>query len=79
MANTNLSLSITNGVGSDTVGKLNNVTVGTAAPGTGDFEFRVNATDANGNTITRLQMMKALEVFEWAIESMSLYTTDLAQ
>jgi hypothetical protein len=79
MANTNLSLSVVNGAGTDNWTKLNAVTVGTSAPGAGDFEFRVNATDTNGNTISRLEMLKALKAFKAVIESDALYTTDLAQ
>ena len=80
MANTALSLGVVNGSGTDTVGKINNVTVGTAAPTASvDFELRVAATDQNGNTITRVEIKKALLAFERAIQSMAIYTTDLAQ
>ena len=80
MANTNLSLGVKNGEGTDTIGKLSVVTVGTNAPtGTVDFELRVAATDQNGNTITRVEIKKALLAFERAIQSMSIFTTDLAQ
>jgi hypothetical protein len=79
MANTALSLGVINGAGTDTVTKLNAVTVGTNAPtGSVDFEFRAAATDQNGNTITRVEMRKALLAFERVIESNALYTTDLA-
>jgi hypothetical protein len=80
MANTALSLGVKNGEGTDTVGNLNKVTVGTNAPtSTVDIELRVAATDQNGNTITRVEIKKALLAFERAIQSMSIYTTDLAQ
>lgn len=80
MANTALSLGVKNGDGTDTIGKISNVTVGTNAPTASvDFELRVAATDQNGNTITRVEMLKALLAFERAINSMGIYTTDLAQ
>jgi hypothetical protein len=80
MANTALSLGVKNGEGTDTIGRLDKVTVGTNAPtGTVDVELRVAATDQNGNTITRVEIKKALLAFERAIESMSIHTTDLAQ
>ncbi len=80
MANTALSLGVVNGLGTDTVGKISAVTVGTNAPTASvDFEFRVAATDQNGNTITRIEMLKALMAFCRVIESNAIYTTDLAQ
>ena len=79
MANTNLSMGVVNGKGTDTVTQLNAVTIGTAAPTSGqDFEFRVAATDQNGNVVTRIEMRKALLAFERVVESNALYTSDLA-
>ena len=64
MANTALSLGVVNGSGTDTVGKINNVTVGTATPTASvDFEFRVAATDQIGNTITRIEMLQGSHGF----------------
>lgn len=74
MANTNLSLSLTNG---NDGFKLSDITVGTSAPGTGDYEFRVNATDANSNVLTRKGMVIALKAFLRVIESGAIFTTDL--
>jgi len=42
------------------------ITVGSSAPGTGDFEFRYNQT-SNGN-ITRKELKLALKAFERAIQ-----------
>lgn len=75
MANTNRSVSIS--LGSEGF-KHNDFTQGTNAPGAGDFEFRYNAT-SNGNTITRLDILKALEAFERFFESMSTFDTNNAQ
>jgi hypothetical protein len=80
MANTALSLGAVNGVGTDNPTKISNVVVGTNAPTASvDFEFRVAATDQNGNVVTRVEMLKALKAFKFAIESMAIFTSDLAQ
>lgn len=74
MANTNLSISISLGAEGF---KHNDFTIGTSAPGAGDFELRINAT-SNGNTIKKIDILKALEAFERVIESNGVFTTDLA-
>jgi hypothetical protein len=43
-------------------------TVGTSAPGTGDFEFRIASTDANGNVMTKKDTVLALKSIIRAIE-----------
>ena len=53
----------------------NNWTFGTSAPGTGDFEFRWNLTDGNGNVITRLDIILALKALISMFESNGVYTT----
>ena len=69
-----------NGVGTDNPTHLSQVVVGTAAPTASvDFEFRVAATDQNSNVITRIEILKALKAFIFAIESMAIFTSDLAQ
>jgi len=45
------------------------ITVGASAPGTGDIELRLNATDGAGNTITRKGVIIALYAFIRALES----------
>jgi hypothetical protein len=42
-------------------------TVGTSSPGAGDIELRVNDVDGNGNKITRLDIINALQAFERAL------------
>lgn len=50
-------------------------TVGTLAPNANDIEFRFNTTDATSTTITRKDLIVALESFIRAVESDSLYFT----
>jgi hypothetical protein len=75
---TAVSLSITNGAGNLNTIDFNNVTVGTSAPGTGDFEFRWNLLDANNNTINRVELRKALKAFERVLANHGLFTTGSA-
>lgn len=75
MANTNRSVSISLGAEGF---KHSDFTVGTSAPGAGDFELRINAA-SNGNTIKRLDILKALEAFERYFESMATFDTNLGQ
>jgi hypothetical protein len=55
--------------------RISDFTVGTAAPSAStDMEFRWNTTDQSGsptpqNTITRLDLLKALDAFKRAIET----------
>lgn len=76
MANTNLSLSLNRGQEGF---RLDEIVTGTSAPGTGDFEFRMNAVDSNSKTILRLDAIKALKAFVRVLESMGTYTVDVAQ
>lgn len=41
--------------------KLSDFTVGTSAPGTGDFEFRYNTTDTNGANVKKKDLVLALK------------------
>jgi len=75
MANTNLSISIALGVEGY---RPADFTIGTNAPASGDFEFRVNAV-SNGKTVTRRDMIRALDAIRRVIESNGVFTTDLAQ
>jgi len=43
-------------------------TVGTSAPGAGDFEFRANTTDTNSKNISHYEMIVALRAFIRALE-----------
>lgn len=74
MADTNLSLSISYGFEGV---KHSDWTIGTSAPGAGDFELRVNAT-SNGYKIRRHDIILALHKMERLLESMGTFTTDLA-
>ena len=42
---------------------ISDFTVGTLTPNAGDFEVRLNNFDTNSQTITRLEMIIALEAF----------------
>lgn len=44
--------------------KLSDFTVGTSAPGTGDFEFRYNTTDTNGKNVTKQDLRLVLEAIQ---------------
>lgn len=78
MANTNLSLGLTRGKLNANV--LSNVTVGTAAPTAGvDVELRIAAVDANSNPIRRSDVTAALKAFRMALESGSIFSTDIAE
>lgn len=48
--------------------------VGTLAPNAGDVEVRINTTDTNGNPVSRLDAIKALQATIRALESGALYT-----
>jgi hypothetical protein len=75
MANTNLSISLANGVDGF---RVSDFTIGTSAPGAGDIELRINAVDANGNTVTRKNVAIALCAFARVLASGGTFTTDLA-
>lgn len=47
-------------------------TVGTSAPGTGDFEFRYNITDTNSVAITMLDLQQCLRALERALVESAL-------
>jgi hypothetical protein len=49
--------------------QLSDFTIGTSAPGAGDIELRYNVLDTNSATITRKDIMIALEAFERLVES----------
>lgn len=63
---TAVSFSISRGVSGT---KMNDITVGTSAPGAGDIELRYNLTDTNSVNITRENIKIALKAFERAIVS----------
>lgn len=44
------------------------ITIGTSAPGTGDFEFRYNTTDGNGAAVTKMNLVVALKAFTRMVE-----------
>lgn len=79
MANTNLSISTTRGPHSTIAVKSSNLTIGTSAPGAGDFEFRMNALDSNSNQISRLDAILFLEQLIIVLTSGGIYTTDNEQ
>lgn len=64
-----LSFSLSRGVDGF---QISDFTIGTSAPGAGDFELRIDLTT---NTPTRLDVIKALEAFERAIESGAIFST----
>lgn len=49
---------------------ISDYTIGTSAPGTLDFEFRYNTTDANSVTLTKLDLHLALEKIMYLLEEM---------
>lgn len=63
--------------GSD-INDLSGVSIAGASPGV-DFEFKFSATDANGNTLTRLDALIALDRIRTVLESNDLYTTEMEQ
>ena len=65
-----LSLSITTGLDGF---RVTDFTVGVAAPGAGDMEFRYNPTDASGNAITRKELIIGLEAITRAILSDAIF------
>ena len=44
--------------------KISDFTVGTAVPGAGDLELRINTTDAQGNAVTLKEVQLALHALE---------------
>lgn len=48
---------------------ISDYTVGTLAPGANDIELRFNTTDANGNAMTLIDVIKALNGFRRALEA----------
>lgn len=67
------SISISIAKGANTL-QPGSYTVGTLAPGAGDFEFRWNQTDAGGlgapaNSITRYDAVRILEAFVDQLQS----------
>lgn len=67
-----ISLSITRGVDGF---KISDFTYDTQVPNANDIEFRWNTLDTNGVTLTRKDLVKALEAFERAVTSGPLFTT----
>jgi hypothetical protein len=59
-----ISWSISRGVSGT---KNTDFTIGVAAPGTGDMEFRYNTTDGQGKALTREDLVLALRAFERGI------------
>lgn len=55
-----ISLSLSHGQNGN---NISDFTVGTLAPGAGDFEVRLNTTDTNSKNISRYEMIVALEAF----------------
>ena len=47
---------------------ISDFTVGTLAPNVGDFEVRLNTTDANSKNISHFEMIIALRAFIRALE-----------
>jgi hypothetical protein len=60
-----ISLSLSHGVSGFTISDF---TVGTSAPGAGDFEVRLNTTNTNSANISRQDMVLALEAFIRALQ-----------
>lgn len=50
--------------------KISDYTIGTSAPGSGDFEFRYNTTDTNSKAVTKLDLQIALRAIEWQLAEM---------
>jgi hypothetical protein len=67
-----ISLSINRGVEGF---KLNDFTVGTSTPGTGDIELRYNTLDTNSHALTRKDVHNACKAFIRALEEGSLVVT----
>jgi hypothetical protein len=57
--------------------RIDSFTVGVLAPNADDLEFRYNTTDANSATITRKDVVQALEAFIRAVESDALFINPL--
>jgi hypothetical protein len=66
-----VSLSINRGVDGF---KINDFTVGTAAPATADIELRYNVTDTNGKNLTRKDIILACQAFIRTLEQGQLVT-----
>lgn len=62
-----ISLSLVHGMGTGGF-QIKDFTVGTLAPNAGDFEVRLNTTDANSKNISRYDMILALRAFVRALE-----------
>jgi hypothetical protein len=60
-----ISLSIAHGVDGM---KISDFTVGTLAPNAGDFEVRLNTTNANSKNISHFEMIRAIEAFIRALQ-----------
>ena len=58
--------------------KSGSYTIGTNAPGTGDFELRYNLLDAQNNPITKKDLIRFLDALEHALESGSVQFFDTA-
>jgi hypothetical protein len=79
MANTTLYIGINRG---DSGMQHDEITVQSTSNTGKDIELRVNAVDQASptpGTIRRQDVCLALEAFERVIESMGIYTTDLAE
>jgi hypothetical protein len=59
-----ISLSVNRGVDGF---KISDFTVGVLAPNANDVELRFNTTDANAATVTRKDLVQALEAFTRAV------------
>jgi hypothetical protein len=58
---------------------ISDFTVGTSAPGTGDFEFRSNTTDTNSANISHFEMIRAIKAFIRALEQGGSAPTYIAE
>lgn len=56
--------------------KQSDFTHGTLAPNANDIELRINTTDGNGVTLKTTDILKALEQFEVAILSGTMFASD---
>jgi hypothetical protein len=54
--------------------KVSDFTTGTASTAGDDIELRIADVDAQGNALTRLDVVKALEAFERAMNSGPILT-----
>jgi hypothetical protein len=55
--------------------KISDFTFGASSSASSDIELRVADVDAQGKTLTRKDIVKALKAFERAVESGPIFTT----